>query len=235
MDFGNVVSESFDYAKEGLWGKWTRWILMIIASIIFPFMMGYILRVYRGQKPVPEIDNWGTLFIDGLKFLVIAVVYAIPVIIVLLFSFMPLISVMAKEMPPGAFVGGSQMAPVMTAAVSRAIAGFLLGLVVLVVLSIIIALVEFIGIIRFARTGSIGEAFNFGEIFAQIDRIGWLNYIISLIIMVIIVGIISGIVMIIPFINWVLLFIISPFLALFQARYITQVYDSGAPVAPAKQ
>jgi hypothetical protein len=235
MDIGNVVSESFDYTKEGLWGKWTRWILMIIASIIFPFMMGYILRIYRGQKPAPEIDNWGTLFIDGLKFLIIAVVYAIPVIIVLLFSFMPFISVMAKEMPPSAFVGGSQMAPVMTVAMSKAIAGFLFGFVVLVVLSIIIALVEYIGVIRFARTGNIGEAFNFFEIFAQIERIGWLNYIVSLIIMVAIVGIISVIVMIIPFIHWVLLFVISPFLALFQARYITQVYDSGTPVAPAKQ
>ena len=57
------------------------------------------------------------------------------------------------------------------------------------------------GVIRFARTGSMGEAFNFSAILATIGRIGWLSYIFALIIMIIIIGIVEAICSAIPFIG----------------------------------
>ena len=66
-----------------------------------------------------------------------------------------------------------------------AIGTMLVGLLVVFVLAIIIALFEMIGIVRFARTGSIGEAFNFSAILATIGKIGWVPYIIALVVLMV--------------------------------------------------
>jgi hypothetical protein len=212
MDFGNMVGEAFGYAKEGLVGKWMKWILLLIATILLALpLMGYILKILRGEKPAPEVEDWGTLFIDGIKYLIIAIIYAIPVIIVALIVAAPLVMAAAS---------GNQ------AAVMAGAGAFLIGLVVLVVLAIIIGLVEIIGVIRFARSGSMGEAFNFGAILSTIGKIGWVNYIVALIILGIIVGIIEIVCMLIPFIGQILLFILIPFIAILDARYFCQIYDS---------
>jgi len=28
MDYGNMLGESFSYAKDAVWGKWFQWILL---------------------------------------------------------------------------------------------------------------------------------------------------------------------------------------------------------------
>ena len=78
------------------------------------------------------------------------------------------------------------------AAAMAAVGGFLIGIVILYIVAFIIALFEAIGIIRFARTGSMGEAFNFGAILATIGKIGWLSYIVALILMIVIIGIVES-------------------------------------------
>ena len=91
---------------------------------------------------------------------------------------------------------------------------------------LIIGLIATIGIIRFARTGSMGDAFNFGAILATMGKIGWINYILALIIMGIILRVVEGVLMAIPFIGGLIVFLLFPFFALFEARYLCQVYDS---------
>ena len=51
MDFGKIVGDSFDYTKEGLEGKWNKWLLLLVSCIIFPLIMGYMMRIYRGGNP----------------------------------------------------------------------------------------------------------------------------------------------------------------------------------------
>ena len=60
MDIGKTLNDSLEYAKDAVWGKWVRWLLLIISSIIFPLMLGYELEMYRGKKPAPEPENWGS-------------------------------------------------------------------------------------------------------------------------------------------------------------------------------
>ncbi len=212
MDYGNMVGEAFGYAKEGLVGKWMKWILLLIATILLTLpLMGYSLKILRGEKPSPEVNGWGTLFIDGIKYVIICLIYAIPVFIILALLMAPVLA--------AAMTGDSN-------AVMANLGGFLLGLVLLVIVAIIIGLFEFIGIVRFARTGSMGEAFNFSAILATIGKIGWVNYILALIIMGIILVIIETICSLIPFVGMLLLFILMPFLTIFQARYTCMVYDS---------
>src|SRR4030042_4201144 len=81
MDFGKTVGDSFEYAKEGLAGRCSKWLLRLISCIIFPLIMGYMMRIYRGANPSPEPDEWGTMFIDGIKLFVVGIIYALPVII----------------------------------------------------------------------------------------------------------------------------------------------------------
>ena len=212
MDFGTTVGDAFAYAQEGLVGKWTKWVLLLIATILLGLpLMGYMLKILRGEKPAPEVDNWGTLFVDGIKYLIIVIIYAIPVIIVE--------SLMIGGLMASAMSGN-------TAATMAAVGGMIVGLIVILILAIIIGLFETVGLVRFARTGSIGEAFNFNAIMATIGKIGWVTYIIALVILIIIVGIIEVICMIIPVIGMVILFILIPFLTMFAARYICLLYDS---------
>ncbi len=214
MGISENLSESFEYAKEALVGKWVRWILLIIISIIpiVDFIMyGYSIRVLRGIKPAPELENYVQLFIDGLLYFIIAVIWMIPAIIVAVL-----------------LIGGSSIALMSRSdALGMAgLAGMGFGLLVTVIVAIICGLFATIGIVRFARMEKFGEAFAFGAIKDKIGEIGWVNYIIALIVMYIVVGVIYFVLAIIPIIGWLLMFIALPFLAIFSARYICNLYDS---------
>jgi len=254
MDFGKLVGDSFGYAKEGLVGHWVKWIVLIILALlpaipivlgivmgivsvmVAPVMliptiiltiivalilslplMGYVLRIYRGASPAPEVDNWGLLFSDGFKLLVANIIYAIPVIIigVVVFGSALVAIVMASSKNisnPGALLG-------MFGAV-------LFGIIILAIVAFIIWLIVATAWVRLARTNNIGEAFNFGEIFSHISKIGVVHYIVALLIMSIIVGIVMFILELIPYIGFILVLIVAPFIAIFQARYLCLLYDS---------
>ncbi len=215
MDYGSMVGESFEYAKDAVVGKWNKWVMFIIATILLGIpLMGYSMKILRGEKPAPEVEGWGTLFVDGIKYLIVSLIYAIPLIIV---WFIVL----------GASVVGMMSGD--PTAMMAAFGAMAIGLIILLILAIIVAVFEMIGIVRFARTGSIGEAFNFGEILATIGKIGWVPYIIAIIVLVIvgfIFAIIVGILMMIPILGLILyLCLISPW-AIFISRYVCQLYDA---------
>jgi hypothetical protein len=215
MDYGSMIGESFEYAKEAVVGKWNKWLMLIIATILLALpLMGYAMKVLRGEKPAPEVDDWGTLFIDGIKYLIVSLIYALPIIIVWI------------------LVLGASAAAIMSGNYSAMMAAFgamALGVLVMFVLGVIIAVFEVIGIVRFARTGSIGEAFNISAILATINKIGWVPYIIALIVLMIVgivVGIIIGILTMIPYLGIIIyLCLIAPITLLFM-RYICLLYDS---------
>ena len=215
MDYGNMVGDSFEYAKEAVVGKWNQWIMLIIATILLGIpLAGYSLKVLRGEKPAPEVTDWGTLFIDGIKYIIVALIYAIPLIIV--FGILMVVGF-------GAAMTGDATAIMASAGI------MLIGMLVILVLAIIIAVFEIIGVVRFARTGSIGEAFNFGEILATINKIGWVPYIIAIVVLIvvaIIYAIIVAVIQMIPILGILIyLCLIAPW-TLFCTRYICQVYDS---------
>lgn len=215
MDYGSMVGESFEYAKEAVVGKWNKWVMLIIATILLGIpLMGYVLKVLRGEKPAPEVEDWGTLFIDGIKFLIVYIIWMIPIIIVW--------AILMAVGFAGAMTGDE------TAAMA-AVGTMMVGLLVMFILAIIIGLFAMIGAVRFARTGSIGEAFNFSAILATISKIGWVPYIIAIIVLGvcgIVFGIVVGILMMIPILGWLIyLCMISPW-AIFVSRYVCQLYDS---------
>ncbi|MCC7566265.1 MAG: DUF4013 domain-containing protein, partial [Methanomicrobiaceae archaeon] len=202
-----------------LWGKWMKWLLLIVSTIIFPLILGYTVRIYRGITPAPELEDWVDMFIDGLKLFIINLIYMIPVMIILGVALLPIIAVAAS---------GND------AAIFAAIAAVLGGMALAFLVAIIISLIMFIGVIRFARQGSMGEAFNIRAILGHIGRIGWVDYIIALIILwlvLIVFSVVLGVIGNIPFIGLIITLALAPVIQIFEGRYMTRIYESvGAAV-----
>lgn len=198
-------------------------VAVVMMFILALPLLGYMVRVYRGENPAPEVNNWGALFSDGLKLFVVLLIYAIPVIIIAIVLIGSVIMALLPYAP-------QLMDPMQSAVVMNSLMGMigaaLFGIIILVLVAFILWLIEATAVVRFARTNSIGEAFNFGEIFARIGKIGVGSYIVALIIQAIIVGIIVGVLEFIPYIGYILVIVITPILTLFQTRYLSLLYDS---------
>lgn len=185
----------------------------ILAAILGSFYQGYMVRIYRGEDPLPAVDGFMELFSDGIRYLVITIIYAIPVLLILLVSMGALILAVLSA--------GPDMSNIF-ALLGGAIAGLITALVV----GFVLTLFHYIGVVRFARMGKIREAFNFAEIRDTISRIGWGPYILAVIILFVIVILVSTVLAFIPFIGPVLQVILAPVLSIFSVRYITLVYGS---------
>ena len=211
MDYGSMVSEAFAYAKDAVVGKWNQWLMLIIATIPLGLpLMGYVLKVLRDETPAPEVSGWASLFVDGIKYVIVSLIYAIPFLIVFFLT-----------------IGASYLS--LMSGNLNAIGAMIGGIAIAFVVAIITAIFAIIGMVRFARTGSIGEAFNFSAILATISRIGWVPYITALIVFVVlevIVAIVVTIITMIPVLGYIIyLCLIAP-IALMYARYVCLIYDS---------
>lgn len=238
MEYGNLLDDALHYTKDGIFSNVNRWMKLIVAIICLGIPMnGYVMRIYRGTDAAPEVDRWGNLFVDGIKLIIVGVIYAIPMMIL------------------WAFIYGGMMLAVMAGntAMIQSWSPNLGLLLVLYIVEIIIGIIMPVAAIRFARTASFSEAFNFSAILATIKQIGWLNYIIALILITLVIAIpvfiiivafiliggISmymlggGMVALLAFIAAAILvlLILMPLFGVFQARYMTKVYDSA--VTPA--
>jgi len=230
MNYGSMLGDSFAYTKNGLLGKWWKWLLLFISMVIFPLWMGYQWKIYQGESRAPALEDWVGMFINGIKLTVVSIIYfLIPMIVFMV-------------------VGGAGI--FMGAAADNPGVGALIGILIGLVVFFIFSLIALMALIRIARTDNFGEAFNFSAIVAHIGKIGWVSYILALIILWVVVGaaslvfalvtsVISLILALIPFVGWILALIldvilailIGPFVGVFTTRYITHIYDSVA--APA--
>ena len=234
MDFTEMLVDSWDYTKSGIIANSTRWMQLIVAVLCLgiPFN-GYLLRVYRGTTPAPDVDGWGALFSDGLKILAISIIYILPLLLTLFLVF----GLMILTTP-----GGNISDPGIAG-------GFFESLFTLIFyfLEFVIAAILPVAYIRFARTGLFIEAFNLGAIQETIGRIGWLNYIVAVVFIALLIGVPLTIVLfgflfilffalvlfnsnivvvggILAFLA-LLLLILLPLVGVFQARYLVRVYN----------
>ncbi|KUK00869.1 MAG: Uncharacterized protein XD44_1061, partial [Methanobacteriaceae archaeon 41_258] len=89
MKVGEIVGEALDYPGSDLNKVLILGILNLISFLIIPvfLVVGYNLRVLKatiaGFDELPDFDEWGDMLIDGLKVLVVGIVYMlIPIIII---------------------------------------------------------------------------------------------------------------------------------------------------------
>jgi hypothetical protein len=240
MDFGMILDDALAYTKQGVFENSDRWLKLIIAILCLGIPLnGYVMRIYRGLQPAPEVDHWGSLFVDGLKLILLSLVYAIPVFILYAIMYGSIFLAAMSESP-------THLDTAMKSGWAPNI-----GLVVLIFLvEIAIGLIMPVASIRFARTNSFSEGFNVGAILNYIGKIGWINYIIALVLITLVIAIpicilvlgfilLGGITMVIFKLNSIailgfilamilIILILAPLFAVFQARYMTRVYDSVA-------
>jgi hypothetical protein len=235
MDYAEILADAYAYTKEGVFYNTNRWMKLVLAILLLGFLFnGYTMRIYRGAKPAPEVDRWATLFVDGLKLFLVGLVYIIPLVIIMLLLFGIILLAMA---------GGNPKEPGILLKTLES-----LFMILLNIMELIVAAFLPVAYIRFARTGVFFEAFNFGALVRTIGTIGWINYIIA----VVLVGLVIGVplcILIVAFIfiflvvalmvknlivvigillpMVIILLLILPLVGVFHARYLTRVYDSG--------
>lgn len=177
-----------------------------IFSLFFGILWtGFILRVYRGGEL--KLGGWGGMFLDGLLATIISFVYFIPYIV---------ISVLLKFGPM------DNVAYVFVAAIVE----FVVVLITCMVMSM--------ALIRFAKEQRFGAAFQVKALLNVIATIGWLRYLGNIIVVGVVFLIILLVLMLILVVGWVLLIVVAPLLAIWEAKFFANLYESAlAEAAPA--
>ncbi|ABN57000.1 MAG: DUF4013 domain-containing protein [Methanoculleus marisnigri] len=144
---------------------------------------------------------------------IIMLVYMIPAILVFLVL--------------GGLSALAGMATTDPTAAAAAILGALVGAFLALLVGLVMAFIALFAVLRFAHTDSVGEAFNFSAILAQIGALGWGIWIIAVILLLVVafvysfvVGILGGI----PFLGWLIALFLNAAFAIFSARYLALVY-----------
>ncbi len=219
MDIGDIISDSIKYPSSS-WGKvLILGIIMIASVLIVPIFLvyGYMFRIIKatlaGLDELPEFDEIGEMFVDGLKVFVVAIVYAIPVYIIAAIL--------------GLIIGGSTTSTSISMDPTMVWALFF-GYLLYIIIAVIIGLIEVIAIANMAYyNGDLGAAFRFSEILDYIARIGWGKYIATYIVIAIVafIGFFIGILTFFILIGIILLpLIIAPYIAMFGSRAIALLF-----------
>ncbi|KAF5082391.1 hypothetical protein DSECCO2_99240 [anaerobic digester metagenome] len=221
MDYKNALLDAAQFTHDTVWGYWKRWFILAVWTIIFPLLGGYVMDIFRGNSVPPDCNDWVRRFIDGIKYLVAGLIYSIPVIIVLVITFIPVFMEFINQLT-------SETAELNFDAFLPLLMPVIGGVIVAIILGIIVTLLFTIGIIRMARTNRFLEAFNFREILKTIGKIGWGTYIIALIIIYVIsfiLGMLINLIIEAPYIGIIIALFLWPLVTIFESRYFTLLYE----------
>jgi Protein of unknown function (DUF4013) len=226
MDIGEIISDSIKYPTSD-WGKVLILGVITIASILIVpgfLLIGYLFRIIKatlaGLDELPEFDEVGDMFVDGLKVFVVGIVYFIPVIIISLIL--------------SAITGSSSTAAI---GLSPAMIGALVIVyIIYIIVAVIVGLIEVMAIVNMAYyDGDLGAAFSFSEILDRIAKIGWGKYIITYIVIAIVsfIGFLIGFLTLFIAVGFILLpLVIAPFIYMFFARAIALLFIEGIDEVP---
>jgi hypothetical protein len=201
-------------------------LLLFLGSIfIIPIIMalGYIFRIIEhtinGSNELPPFDEWGNMFVDGIKYLVATAIYLIVPNI--------LTFVLSKGMLSSFYAGDSQISLILVSVI---------GLVV----ALPFDLVYIMALGNMVREDRFGAAFDFSKIFGLIGKIGWPKYVLYILIFALI-GLLLGILanlgtfLQISFgLGWgaagiLISLLVQVYLVMYQGRYIGLIYRKGSP------
>lgn len=180
---------------------------LIFAIILAGYCVDVIKKGIENSDEIPAIDLMKN-FVNGIKSLIIGIVYfIIPIIIVLILA-------------------------VITGAIGAGLDELLAALGIIGIIAIIIfilfAIFEIIALARFADTGDLGAALSIGEVFEDVKKIGFakiIGFIILALLIIIIAGIISSVLSLIPYIGILIAtLLVGAFVALFYYKALGLLY-----------
>jgi hypothetical protein len=203
-------------------------VTLLLILLIGSFYLGFMVRVMSRDPVMPAYTDPLLMFSNGIRYTIVYLFYfMVPMLVVLgtiVIAFWPIISFSETH------TAAPQMQMILT---------LLAGLGFAFLLAIIMSVFWITGVVRFARTGSVPEAFRAGEILATIGRTGWGSYLIALCILgvsliafniaLFIVQTILGMIPLVGFVFVLMMLLIQiilgPFIAIFVHRYFSLVYD----------
>ncbi|MCP4429056.1 MAG: DUF4013 domain-containing protein [Chloroflexi bacterium] len=161
------VAKAFTFITED-----ERWIgkigigaavsLLSFLIIPIPLLVGYLVGITRNvqdglERPLPEWDDWGQLFKDGLSVMVGQIVYTLPFWVIMCIAAIATVG-----------IGGAAEAT--AASEDLLAAGFLATWGLVMCLSLLLAVALFFLspaiVIQYVRTDELGAMFRFGEVIA---------------------------------------------------------------------
>jgi hypothetical protein len=157
----------------------------ILAAIVLNgYGLWIVRRVIRGESPVlPDWDDWGQLFVDGLMVAIIELVYALPIIAASVCLGTPL-GILSENSDAAASVLGSALG--------------CFNLLWAIVMSFLLpAAIAF-----YAKAGDLGAAFRFGEILSWV-RDNFATYLVTAV-MAWVASLIGGLGFLVCGVGWLL-------------------------------
>ena len=187
-------------------------IILNIIPIINLIVIGYGARIIKEgdilEEP-PKIDKYGEAFIDGLKVAISVFIYSlIPAIIAGVSIGLEML------VRPNMWMYGTFISLIFLRGT------VLLGLAIATIIGFIIAIFGAMGIIHMIKTNDFGKIFAYSEILSLIEKVGWTNYIIWLII----IFVINLIIVSLASSNYIISAIIGVFYIVFVSRSAHYIY-----------
>ncbi|WP_420641146.1 DUF4013 domain-containing protein [Candidatus Leptofilum sp.] len=236
------VAKAFTYfAEDERWlGKLVIGVLVSLASfLILPgfllsgYMVGITRNVMNGKKrPLPEWEDLGTLFMDGLSIVVASIVYTLPFWLLTCIAFITTIG----------FGGLSEATQISEDAVA---AGILATWGLIGCLFIIFMLAFFFIspaiVIQYVREGNLSACFRFGEVlgivrdnFGDILIAGLTPFAASLVLSIVVTAL-NAIICIGTVIGFLLSFVMGPYLAAVTGHLYGQIASKIGGTPPAEK
>lgn len=165
MDIGKAigfVTEDERWVTKIVIGGLVAFLSLIFSFLIIPLFFlfavyGYTVQVTRNvmegvERPLPEWENWGKLFMDGLVIFVATVVYTLPVWLLTCCALLFIVPLGGAEGDMGDVLAGISV----------------LGITVISCLILLFALALLVVspaiVIQYARTDDFGACFRFSEV-----------------------------------------------------------------------
>lgn len=212
MDIGLAVRYVFDdenwVAKIGIGAIVT---ILAIFIIPIPFLIGWGIAVTRNvsdgiESPLPEWQDWGKLFNDGLKVLVAQFVYTLPVWLLSCFVTLGAIGISSGDDALAA-IGGISL--------------FLVSCLIVLV-AIALAFLSPAIIIQYVRNGDdFAACFRFGEVFG-IARQNFGDILVTFLVAWV-AGLVVGLAAVVPILGWLVALAGSPYLLALSSHLYGQI------------
>jgi hypothetical protein len=235
MNIGEIFSESLRFPFSNLERLLAFALLMATSILIIPgiFDSGYTLRImeytFKGSYELPPFDKWTDMFVDGLKYIVVRIIYiGIPAFITAIIT------------------TGIVMASMSNGNVSSFSTFLNTFLHTLLVVGIIIMTIPYIlsliALPHIVKKNRLEDAVKFKEIFAIIKNMGWSVFIIGVVVLIAISSIPSALDYIprllgmgpLTFygISIIVAFFVGSYLEAFTGRFQALFYQEGIEKAP---
>lgn len=210
-----MLGEALSYPRSG--DDWLKTILIggvlsLIGGFIFVTLLpvqGFMVRVLRSgaerDHEPPVFDQWGDLFVDGIKVIVIQIAYLVVPMIVLLF---------------GLFVSGIGVLSAAEGATGAAGIGAV-GALLLLVGGLLVVLVAYLvpaALANFAHEDSFGAAFDVGTV---VDAAFTTDYLVALVLAFLVSLVLGGIALVLSFL------IVGVFLSFYVQMSVFYLFGRG--------